>query len=129
MKCAWILPVLLCLGLGGFIAPVAAADDKPVVAMIGTGTLASTFGPAVGRAGYPVVYGSRDPARRRSDWSWTPVRRSRSASFRTSEATTANPRPYSPAFSALRPDSRALSADSHGVGQGVGARVASSEPS
>ena len=23
MKCAWILPVLLCLGLGGFIAPVA----------------------------------------------------------------------------------------------------------
>ncbi len=63
MKCAWILPVLLCLGLGGFIAPVAAADDKPVVAMIGTGTLASTFGPAVGRAGYPVVYGSRDPAR------------------------------------------------------------------
>lgn len=63
MKCAWILPVLLCFGLGGFTAPVAAADDKPVVAMIGTGTLASTFGPAVGRAGYPVIYGSRDPAR------------------------------------------------------------------
>ena len=51
MKGSWILPVLLCLGLGGVIAPVAAADDKPVVAMIGTGTLASTFGPAVGRAG------------------------------------------------------------------------------
>ena len=63
MKGSWLLPVLLYLGLGGFIAPVAAADDKPVVAMIGTGTLASTFGPAVGRAGYPVVYGSRDPAR------------------------------------------------------------------
>jgi 8-hydroxy-5-deazaflavin:NADPH oxidoreductase len=63
MKCAWILPGLLCLGLAGFVAPVAAADDKPAVAMIGTGTLASTFGPAVGRAGYPVVYGSRDPAR------------------------------------------------------------------
>lgn len=63
MKGSWFLPVLLCLGLGGFIAPVAAAEDKPVVAMIGTGTLASTFGPAVGRAGYPVVYGSRDPAR------------------------------------------------------------------
>ena len=63
MKGSWILPVLLCLGLGGFIAPVAAAEDKPVVAMIGTGTLASTFGPAVGRAGYAVVYGSRDPAR------------------------------------------------------------------
>jgi 8-hydroxy-5-deazaflavin:NADPH oxidoreductase len=41
----------------------AAAADKPVVAMIGTGTLASTFGPAVGRAGYPLVYGSRDPSR------------------------------------------------------------------
>ena len=33
------------------------------VAMIGTGTLASTLGPAIGRAGYPVVYGSRDPGR------------------------------------------------------------------
>jgi predicted dinucleotide-binding enzyme len=31
--------------------------------MIGTGTLAGTFGPAIGRAGYRVVYGSRDPAR------------------------------------------------------------------
>lgn len=40
-----------------------AAKDKPVVAMIGTGTLASTFGPAVGQAGYPLVYGSRDPGR------------------------------------------------------------------
>jgi 8-hydroxy-5-deazaflavin:NADPH oxidoreductase len=41
----------------------AAAKDKPVVAMIGTGTLASTFAPAVGRAGYPLVLGSRDPSR------------------------------------------------------------------
>lgn len=63
MKGSWILPVLMCLGLGGFIAPVAAAEEKAVVAVIGTGTLASTLGPAVGRAGYPVVYGSRDPAR------------------------------------------------------------------
>ena len=50
------------LGLAGFCGP-AAATDKPVVAMIGTGTLAGTFGPAIGRAGYPLVYGSRDPAR------------------------------------------------------------------
>lgn len=37
--------------------------DKPVVAIIGTGTLAGTLGPAMGRQGYPVIYGSRDPSR------------------------------------------------------------------
>jgi 8-hydroxy-5-deazaflavin:NADPH oxidoreductase len=58
------LSVILLVVLGQ-AAPLvsAAAKDKPVVAMIGTGTLASTFGPAVGRAGYPLVYGSRDPDR------------------------------------------------------------------
>jgi predicted dinucleotide-binding enzyme len=50
------------VGLAGLLAPVS-AQDKPVVAMIGTGTLAGTFGPAIGRGGYRVVYGSRDPAR------------------------------------------------------------------
>ena len=50
------------LAVAGPVAP-AVAKDKPAVAMIGTGTLASTFGPAVGRAGYPLVFGSRDPAR------------------------------------------------------------------
>lgn len=60
MKCACMI-LLVALGLA---APSAhAAQDKPVVAMIGTGTLASTFGPAIGKAGYPLVYGSRDPAR------------------------------------------------------------------
>ena len=65
----WNFILLVVLGLGGIGAPAVAedepvvAEDKPVVAMIGTGTLASTFGPAVGRAGYPVVYGSRDPER------------------------------------------------------------------
>ncbi|BCS32584.1 hypothetical protein TBR22_A17980 [Luteitalea sp. TBR-22] len=44
-------------------APPASAPDKPVVAVIGTGTLAGTLGPAIGRAGYRVVYGSRDPVR------------------------------------------------------------------
>jgi len=61
-----LMRLLLLLALCGVVMPDAAAqgaDDKPVVAMIGTGTLASTFGPAVGRAGYPLVYGSRDPAR------------------------------------------------------------------
>ena len=36
---------------------------KPVVAIIGTGTLAETLGPAIGAQGYRVIYGSRDPAR------------------------------------------------------------------
>jgi 8-hydroxy-5-deazaflavin:NADPH oxidoreductase len=58
----WTVALLMVLGLGGFVAPLA-AQEKPVVAMIGTGTLADTFGPAIGRAGYTVVYGSRDPAR------------------------------------------------------------------
>jgi predicted dinucleotide-binding enzyme len=41
----------------------AAATEKPVVAMIGTGTLAGVLGPAMGQHGYPVIYGSREPAR------------------------------------------------------------------
>lgn len=40
-----------------------AAQDKPTVAIIGTGTLASVLGPAIGQQGYPVIYGSRDPDR------------------------------------------------------------------
>ncbi len=56
------LILLFLLSLPG-VSLSAAAADKPVVAMIGTGTLASTFGPAIGRAGYPLVYGSRDPTR------------------------------------------------------------------
>src|SRR5687768_8123596 len=62
MKFAHMI-LLVVLGLSGASASATAAQDKPVVAMIGTGTLASTFGPAIGRAGYQVVYGSRDPAR------------------------------------------------------------------
>lgn len=60
MKCAPIF-LLVVFDLAGASTP--AVQDKPVVAMIGTGTLASTFGPAIGRADYPLVYGSRDPAR------------------------------------------------------------------
>ena len=41
----------------------AIAEDKPAVAIIGTGTLAGTLGPVMGERGYRVVYGSRDPAR------------------------------------------------------------------
>jgi 8-hydroxy-5-deazaflavin:NADPH oxidoreductase len=45
-----------------FGRPVA-AQDKPSVAVIGTGTLASVLGPAIGQQGYRVIYGSRDPDR------------------------------------------------------------------
>jgi predicted dinucleotide-binding enzyme len=41
----------------------AADTEKPVVAMIGTGTLAGLLGPVMGQHGYPVIYGSREPAR------------------------------------------------------------------
>src|SRR5688572_3440929 len=41
----------------------AVATEKPVVAMIGTGTLANMLGPVMGQHGYPVIYGSREPAR------------------------------------------------------------------
>lgn len=54
--------LLLLVGLGGLRGNVV-AQDKPVVAMIGTGNLGGTFGPAMGRGGYAVVYGSRNPDR------------------------------------------------------------------
>jgi hypothetical protein len=38
-------------------------QEKPTVAIIGTGNLALALGPALGKNGYSVVYGSRDPAR------------------------------------------------------------------
>jgi 8-hydroxy-5-deazaflavin:NADPH oxidoreductase len=41
----------------------AAAQEKPAVAIIGTGNLAGALGPALGQHGYGVVYGSRDPTR------------------------------------------------------------------
>lgn len=56
------LILFVLFGLGGLCGGVA-AQDKPVVAMIGTGNLGGTFGPALGRGGYPVVYGSRNPDR------------------------------------------------------------------
>jgi predicted dinucleotide-binding enzyme len=41
----------------------ASAQVKPVVAVIGTGNFAGALGPALGKAGYSVVYGSREPSR------------------------------------------------------------------
>ena len=58
---AWLL--LLGISTAVSCGPTVAQEDKPAVAMIGTGTLAGTLGPALGKAGYRVIYGSRDPAR------------------------------------------------------------------
>ena len=59
---AWLILAAI-LGTSVSCGPTVAPEDKPAVAMIGTGTLAGTLGPALGKAGYPVIYGSRDPAR------------------------------------------------------------------
>jgi 8-hydroxy-5-deazaflavin:NADPH oxidoreductase len=56
---------LVLLALAGAILrcdPVV-AQDKPTVAVIGTGTLSSVLGPAIGLQGYRVIFGSRDPER------------------------------------------------------------------
>lgn len=68
MKAGMILLALL--GTTSSCKPTVTQDkpqelpqDKPEVAIIGTGTLAGTLGPAMGKHGYRVIYGSRDPAR------------------------------------------------------------------
>jgi hypothetical protein len=52
------------LALAVIVAPLdAAAQERPTVAIIGTGNLARVVGPALGAQAYTVVYGSRDPDR------------------------------------------------------------------
>lgn len=41
----------------------ASAQERPTVAMIGTGTLGGMLGPKIGELGYPLIYGSREPGR------------------------------------------------------------------
>jgi threonine dehydrogenase-like Zn-dependent dehydrogenase len=41
----------------------ATAQEKPTVAMIGTGTLGGMVGPVIAGLGYPLIYGSREPDR------------------------------------------------------------------
>lgn len=50
-----MVPLLWC------VAPDSLAAQRPTVAIIGTGSMASAMGPNVAEAGYAVVYGSRDP--------------------------------------------------------------------
>jgi 8-hydroxy-5-deazaflavin:NADPH oxidoreductase len=56
-------PVALALAGALLLCDPVAAQDKPTVAVIGTGTLSSILGPAIGQQGYRVIYGSRDPER------------------------------------------------------------------
>jgi 8-hydroxy-5-deazaflavin:NADPH oxidoreductase len=58
-----MLSVLLALSWVTAPCGQVSAQDKPIVAIIGTGNLASMLGPALGQRGYQVIYGSRDPER------------------------------------------------------------------
>lgn len=56
--------VRLLLVLAALAAPLdTRAQERPTVAIIGTGNLAGIMGPVIGAQGYTVVYGSRDPDR------------------------------------------------------------------
>jgi len=57
-----IFPLALA-ALMSVLACVGAAAQRPTVAIIGTGNMASAMGPNLARAGYSIVYGSRDPER------------------------------------------------------------------
>ena len=46
---------------------IAHAQEKPTIAVIGTGNMGSAFGVRLAAAGYPIVYGSRDPGRAEVD--------------------------------------------------------------
>jgi predicted dinucleotide-binding enzyme len=56
-------PIVLLVLVAGLVAPLPASSQRPTVAIIGTGNMASAMGPRVAEAGYPVVFGSRDPDR------------------------------------------------------------------
>lgn len=57
------LILLAVLGVTPSCARTVTKEDKPAVAIIGTGTLAGMLGPIMGEHGYRIIYGSRDPSR------------------------------------------------------------------
>lgn len=61
MRALLFLPLIL--ATSSCQQPTVVTQDKGVVAIVGTGTLAGTLGPAMGDRGYRIVYGSRDPNR------------------------------------------------------------------
>jgi 8-hydroxy-5-deazaflavin:NADPH oxidoreductase len=57
-RIALVLMVLL-----GWAPALASAQDAGPIAIIGTGNVGGALGPRLAALGYPVIYGSRDPAR------------------------------------------------------------------
>jgi len=55
------LLALLCFSANSF-SQESSPSQKEVIAIIGTGDMGDSFGPRFAELGYPVVYGSRDPA-------------------------------------------------------------------
>lgn len=55
--------VAACFAADDRTAPLAAASETPVVAIIGTGRVGGALGPRIAALGMRVVYGSRDPDR------------------------------------------------------------------
>ena len=54
---------IIAAGVGGLLLTgIAIAQDKPAVAIIGTGDMGDSLGPRFADLGYEVIYGSRDPA-------------------------------------------------------------------
>jgi 8-hydroxy-5-deazaflavin:NADPH oxidoreductase len=54
---------LLCLAILSAMPVQVTEQAKPTVAIIGTGDMGNSLGPKIAERGYPVVYGSREPAR------------------------------------------------------------------
>jgi predicted dinucleotide-binding enzyme len=59
-----VILVTLILFFSGWVAAANEAgveSDAPAIAIIGTGDMADSLGPRLAKAGYTVIYGSRDP--------------------------------------------------------------------
>jgi len=54
---------LLCLAMLSGVPVQVTGQAMPTVAIIGTGDMGNSLGPKIGRLGYPIVYGSREPSR------------------------------------------------------------------
>jgi predicted dinucleotide-binding enzyme len=53
--------ILILAVLGTFPALAESAEEKPVIAIIGTGDMGDSLGPRFAELGYEVIFGSRHP--------------------------------------------------------------------